>query len=142
MGWRMAHHHRGFPRSGDRLRRRLRPHLRADGRLVPVVPDAAGRDGGHSLLAGRTVPMRIWNVQGVRVEQPGETTGNSGSSTTLFALEFPCTILNVPIVRYYSELVGNNIGQYCHALAQKYRIDIHRDGINDVLRSTSHTSFG
>ena len=105
--------------------------------MLPYPADFYMTETDHSLLAGRTVPMRIWNVQGVRVEQPGETTGNSGSSTTLFALEFPCTILNVPLVRYYSELVGNNIGQYCHALAQKYRIDIHRvrgdrNGINDV----------
>jgi hypothetical protein len=49
-----------------------------------------------------------------------------------FLQNFALVYLSVPIVRYYSELFGNNKGQYCHALAQKYRIDIHRDGINDV----------
>ena len=52
VGWRMAHHLRGFPRSGHRLRGGADPHLRAGGGVVPVVPHAPGHHGGDSVFAG------------------------------------------------------------------------------------------
>ena len=53
VGRRMAHHLRGVPRSRRGVRGRADPDLRAGGRLVPVVQDAAHHHGGDPVLAGR-----------------------------------------------------------------------------------------
>ncbi len=53
VGRRVAHHPRGLPRPRPGLRRRAGADLHADGRLVPALPHAAGRDGGHPVLAHR-----------------------------------------------------------------------------------------
>ena len=48
VGRRVAHHLRGLPRPGPRLRRGAGPDLHPGGRLVPVVQDAAGRSWRRS----------------------------------------------------------------------------------------------
>ena len=53
VGRRMAHHHRSVPRSRARLRGRAGADLRARGRMVPVVHDAADHHGRDPVLARR-----------------------------------------------------------------------------------------
>src|ERR1039458_4930256 len=50
--WRMAHHLRGIPRSGDRVCRSAHPYLCAGGGMVPIVRDAAHHNGGDAVPAG------------------------------------------------------------------------------------------
>ena len=51
VGRRVAPHDRGVPRPRPRFRGRARAHLRAGGRLVPVVQDAPADHGPHPVLA-------------------------------------------------------------------------------------------
>ena len=59
VGRRVAPHDRGVPRPRPRVRGRARAHLRAGGRLVPVVQDAPADHGPHPVLAD-------WHPAGAR----------------------------------------------------------------------------
>jgi hypothetical protein len=75
----------------------------------------AFKETDHSLLAGWTLYMCVWNAQniGPPVVVPGPA---SRSRTEMVALRFPVTLFSKSFVLYYSVSVADRIWPHCRSV--------------------------
>ncbi len=99
--------------------------------LANVMPaELAFKETDHSLLAGRTLQMCVWDAQDI--ESP-DVNPDPASRTELVAIHFPFTLFGETFVQYYSAAVAEGIWSHCQNVAALFGIDVSADDAQNFM---------
>jgi hypothetical protein len=102
--------------------------------LAHIMPaELAFKETDHSLLAGRTLQMCVWDAQNIEppVVDPNPT--STIGLVELVALHFPFTLFGKTFVRYYSAAVAERIWDHCQNAAALFGIDVSAEDAQNSM---------
>jgi hypothetical protein len=97
------------------------------------LDELASKETDHSLLAGRTLQMCVWDAQNI---EPPVVDPNPASRTELVelvALHFPYTLSGKTFVRYYSAEVAERIWSHFQNVAALFGINVSAEDAQNSM---------
>ncbi len=102
--------------------------------LAQKMPaELAFKETDHSLLAGQTLQMCVWDAQNIEPPVGDQNPASRTELVELVALQFPFTLFGKAFVRYYSAAVAERTWSDCQNVAAPFGINVSAEDAQNSM---------